>query len=582
MPLLLTGLAYFCCAALALQLTRIDHGIAMVWLAGPLLFSVLTTTSRRHWLPVILACFPAGAVAIAAFGMGWTFALPLTVTGLAEAWGAAWLIKRLYPRFGRFRAIGEAGCFFAVTGIIMPALSALPGAWCAHLASGLPYSQAWRDWFTAHALGFITFAPPMLLLRAKARYASRPLHTREWFEWGFWLSGVVLASAITFGQNTVPLVMLPLIPMMGATLRLGRPGAVISIVILMVIGLVASLAGLGPTALLHGTMTVKLEVLQVYFASIVVILLPLAADLEARRRVMRQLRAAEALHRLIIDRTSDVTMRLALDGRIRFASPASTRILGYTPWALAGRIGYDLVDPQDRPALMEARQQALDHPDSTVAVEYRLKRGDGQLVWLESQMCATLDTAGQPDGTVTILRDVTERRQLMDDLSHKAMTDPLTGLSNRRAFDKALSDSVADSASIGSGGCLALFDLDHFKRINDDHGHATGDRMLVLFAAVLRGTVRSGDVSARLGGEEFAVLLKGATTEQARLVCERIRVRLASSEARAVSGESVRATVSVGLAALTPHTSVEDTMKAADAALYRAKHDGRNRLTIAA
>jgi diguanylate cyclase (GGDEF)-like protein len=197
-------------------------------------------------------------------------------------------------------------------------------------------------------------------------------------------------------------------------------------------------------------------------------------------------------------------------------------------------------------------------------------------------MCAALDQQGRPNGTVTIIRDITQRRQVMDDLSRKAMTDPLTGLCNRRAFDNALAQCMDAEENDLSRGCLALFDLDHFKRINDAHGHATGDRMLVLFTAVLRGTVRSGDVIGRMGGEEFAVLLEGATIEQARLVCERIRVRLASSEGRSIAGEPVRATVSVGLAPLPAGCAIEEAMKAADAALYRAKRDGRNRLAVAA
>jgi diguanylate cyclase (GGDEF)-like protein/PAS domain S-box-containing protein len=584
--IVLIALAYFGTAAIALQLTRFDGGIAIVWFAGALLFSALSAMPRRLWWAIILACLPAGAGAIACFGMGNAAAaatLPLTLIGLAEAWGAAWLMKRLCPRFGRFQSLGEALCFLAVTGLLVPALSAMPGGWCAHVVRGMPFAQAWRDWFTAHALGMVTFSPPLLLaMRGKAGSWMARVGGKQVAQTTALLGAVALTCAFTFGQDGLPVAILPLVPMTAATIYLGRLGAVASVVILMVTGLAGSLAGHGPTALIHGSMAMKLEVVQLYFASAVLVLLPLAAELESRRCLMRQMRAAEALHRLIIERTSDVMMRLGPDGTVRYASPAAERVLGHRAQDLVGRSAYTLLFPPDMQIVVDARQRALSHPSTTVTVEYRIQRPDGELVWMESHMCAALDQTGRVNGTVTILRDITERRQMMDDLSLKAMTDPLTGLSNRRSFDKALAQSVEAPASDLPRGCLALFDLDHFKRINDLHGHATGDRMLVLFTAVLRGTVRGGDMIARLGGEEFAVLLEGATLEQARLVCERIRVRLAASEGRSTTGEVVRVTVSVGLASLPAGCTQDEAMRAADAALYRAKNAGRNRLTVAA
>lgn len=579
----LIALAYFCCAAVALQLTRFDAGVAIVWSAGALLFSAFSTFPRRGWWAMALACTVAGASAIALFGIGSIYTIPLTLNGIAEAWGAAWLMKRLAPRFSRFQSVGETAWFLAVAGLLVPAFSAVVGAWLAHSAGGVPYWPAWRDWYAAHALGLVSFSPPLLLaMRTRAGRRLRHVPRARLLEATGLLGAVVLATALTFGQNRVPLVVVPIVPMIAATFRLGRLGAVASVVILMVVGLGCSLAGYGPTALLHTTMTLKLEVLQIYFASVVLILLPLTSALEARRRLVQQLRSAEALHRLILERTSDVMMRLGVDGTVRYVSPASARLLGYQPHELTGSVAYGLVHEDDLPAVIEARERALSQPDSTETVEYRILRKDGATLWVESHMCAMLNPAGLANGTVTIIRDATQRRQIMDDLSRKAMTDPLTGLCNRRAFDNALAECMDAERSAAQPGCLAIFDLDHFKRINDAHGHATGDRVLVLFAAVLRGTVRAGDVVARLGGEEFAVLLEGASVEQARLVCERIRVRLAGSEGRSIAGDPVHATVSVGLTALTPEASAEDVFKAADAALYRAKNSGRNRLSVAA
>ncbi|WP_157098615.1 sensor domain-containing diguanylate cyclase [Novosphingobium rosa] len=575
--------AYFLCSAIALQLTRFDGGVAIVWLAGAALFSLLSITPRRRWWQLLLTCLPAGGVAIGLFGFGGWLTLPLALIGVAEAWGAAWLMKRAHPRFGRFESVTEALRFILIVGLLVPAVSALAGALCAHLAKGIPYGAAWRDWFTAHALGFVVFSPPLLLaMRGQIGSWLRSVRHAQALEAAALLGAVTLCAAITFGQDVVPLVVLPIVPMVAATFRLGRFGAVASVVILLAVGLGCSLAGMGPTMLLHATMTLRLEVLQIYFASVVVILLPLAGELEARQRLLRQLRAAHALHRLIIERTSDVMMRLGAEGTIRYVSPAALREWGYRPEELTGRCAYDIVLAADLPAVVEARHRSLANPEQTISVEYRLIRKDGSAVWMESHMCAAPGADGRPNGTISIIRDTTRRRMAMDELERQAMTDPLTGLANRRAFDAALDAAV----SSGHGGCLALFDLDHFKHINDRYGHATGDRVLTLFAAVLRGTAphgdRAGPMVARLGGEEFAVLFRHASLDQAQLLCERVRLRLADSESRSLTGETVSVTVSAGLAPLTAGLSVEQILRSADAALYRAKDGGRNRLAIAA
>ncbi|WP_206239805.1 sensor domain-containing diguanylate cyclase [Novosphingobium terrae] len=575
--------AYFLCTAIALQLTRFDGGVAIVWLAGAVLFSLLSITPRRRWWPLLLACLPAGIASIGLFGFGGWLTLPLAVIGVAEAWSAAWLMKRVHPRFGRFESVTEALRFIVVVGLLVPAVSALAGAVCAHLAKGIPYGSAWRDWFTAHALGFVVFSPPLLLaLRGQIGGWLRSVRRPQALEATGLLGAVTLCAAITFGQDVVPLVVLPIVPMVAATFRLGRFGAVASVVILLTVGLGCSLAGLGPTMLLHATMTLRLEVLQIYFASVVVILLPLAGELEARQHLLRQVRAADALHRLIIERTSDVMMRLGADGTIRYVSPAALREWGYRPEDLVSRCAYDIVLAADLPAVVEARHRTLENSEQTISVEYRLIRKDGTAVWVESHMCGAPGADGQPNGTISIIRDTTRRRMAMDELERQAMTDPLTGLANRRAFDSALETAVTSHR----GGCLALFDLDHFKLINDRYGHATGDRVLTLFAAVLHGTTAhdesAGHVVARLGGEEFAVLFRGASLDQARLLCERVRLRLAASESRSLTGEVVSVTVSVGLAPLVPGETAEQILRDADAALYRAKDGGRNRLTIAA
>jgi diguanylate cyclase (GGDEF)-like protein len=161
-----------------------------------------------------------------------------------------------------------------------------------------------------------------------------------------------------------------------------------------------------------------------------------------------------------------------------------------------------------------------------------------------------------------------------------AATDPLTGLLNRRGFFEAAEDLMATRRRSRTGPISALvFDLDRFKAINDQNGHATGDAVLQLFVRVVRETLRATDRVGRLGGEEFVTLLPGAALETA-VAAERVRAAFAAA-AILRRGQRIAATVSVGIASGSPTTPIDALITRADDALYRAKQNGRNRVEIA-
>jgi two-component system, cell cycle response regulator len=166
---------------------------------------------------------------------------------------------------------------------------------------------------------------------------------------------------------------------------------------------------------------------------------------------------------------------------------------------------------------------------------------------------------------------------------HAAITDGLTGLRSRRFFEQSLHAEVARAARTGNEVGLLLLDLDHFKSVNDTHGHNGGDRVLVEMAHRLTAVIRPGDLAARYGGEEFVVLLPGAGPEAAAEIAERIR-RVVATAPIAVGADRVHhVTVSIGVAALpSVGTDPEELVLAADRALYAAKNAGRNRVCEAA
>lgn len=163
-------------------------------------------------------------------------------------------------------------------------------------------------------------------------------------------------------------------------------------------------------------------------------------------------------------------------------------------------------------------------------------------------------------------------------LSEKARHDDMTGLLNRESFLDALKTSRRRTDE----GALLIIDADHFKRINDTHGHAQGDVALLMIAEAIRNGVREGDLVGRIGGEEFAAFLAGASEAEALLVAERIRLGVEALRFSPGEGKYLPLSVSIGAARVSPHLSWSQMMREADSRLYEAKARGRNRVVFGA
>lgn len=175
-----------------------------------------------------------------------------------------------------------------------------------------------------------------------------------------------------------------------------------------------------------------------------------------------------------------------------------------------------------------------------------------------------------------LLADDVHRRGLRED----ARRDALTGLANRRAADTLADALRGDPARPLTRGALMLIDVDHFKRVNDGHGHAVGDRLLQWLAARLRQSVRSDDLLLRWGGEEFVVGLPGIDAGAALARAEALRQAIAALPYRAAGDPELPVTASIGVVALTGDESLDSALVRADQALYRAKRDGRDRVVL--
>jgi diguanylate cyclase len=176
--------------------------------------------------------------------------------------------------------------------------------------------------------------------------------------------------------------------------------------------------------------------------------------------------------------------------------------------------------------------------------------------------------------------EISNLQQSLEAIRAESLTDPLTGLGNRKYFDRMIDMAVRDALASGEPLSLLMFDIDHFKSFNDSYGHLTGDQVLRLVGLSLKQTIKGQDITARYGGEEFAVVLPNTALRQALTVADHIRRAVMAKELKKKStGEILgRVTISVGVSMLKPGDDTDSLIERADACLYAAKRNGRNRV----
>lgn len=209
---------------------------------------------------------------------------------------------------------------------------------------------------------------------------------------------------------------------------------------------------------------------------------------------------------------------------------------------------------------------------------FELTRPDGRSLRI---MGAPVMIEGEPEGLVLLQEDITEHKNYQATLERLATTDHLTGLLNRRAFLDATEREIRRAHRYGQPLALIMLDVDHFKRINDGHGHPAGDEVLRRIAATCRGMLRDGDLMGRLGGEEFAITLVQPPLQVATAVAERLRKAVSELDIE-FGGERLAVTISLGIAEVGDGiVSLDHLVSKADACLYTAKREGRNRACVA-
>jgi diguanylate cyclase (GGDEF)-like protein/PAS domain S-box-containing protein len=286
-----------------------------------------------------------------------------------------------------------------------------------------------------------------------------------------------------------------------------------------------------------------------------------------------------AQFRSLVHNASDLITVVDVQGRIRYQSPSASKLVGVTPEDLLGTPYLDIVDPEDRPLFEVVFAGLVGSPGGSTTAEYRVVHTDGSSRFVESIASNLLDDSSVK-GLVLNTRDVTERKNLEEELARQAFHDSLTGLSNRAVFRDRLEHALDLSVRFGRSLAVLLLDLDGFKTVNDSLGHDVGDQLLIAVGARIEKCARSSDTVARLGGDEFVVLLEEDVNEErsAAVATRLLNVLAAPFE---VGDREVFIGASLGIAVTNGGAvDADELIRNADTAMYAAKAAGRGRSEI--
>ncbi|MDC8773421.1 putative bifunctional diguanylate cyclase/phosphodiesterase [Roseateles albus] len=316
-----------------------------------------------------------------------------------------------------------------------------------------------------------------------------------------------------------------------------------------------------------------------------VLLLGTHSDIHERKRIESELQDADDLWKLALESNGDGVWDWYVQSGVELYSPRYLQIYGYaendvrpTPAEFDAR-----THPDDLAQMQLDREAHFAGLTSSYSNEHRVRCKEGNWKWIHSRgMVISRDEQGRPLRMVGTHTDITQRKAAEDLIWQQAHFDPLTGLPNRRSLREQLELSLSEARQQGAELALLFIDLDHFKEVNDTLGHDMGDRLLIEAGARIQACLRRGDTVARMGGDEFTVLLRVEPAElqiEARAREVALHIIATLSAAFQLSSERVFVSASIGISHF-PHDGeeIESLFKHADQALYAAKAAGRNRL----
>ena len=556
----------------------------LIWIANGLLLSYLLLAPRWRWPLYVAAGLAAQATAPVLAG---TETIPFDVAvaflNTLEAVMAACLLR---PRSNQLPCFTERrflARFLTYAVLLAPLNVGAVFALMAHMWVGQGIWVSFRDWFITDALG-IAVATPAFVAIFRTRFKGT---LRGWANLMYPVV-LVVSVPVLFHQTAIPAmaVIFPLLILI--QLRMGLGWASLGTLFTAVTG--SFMADHSETNLqFRSPLGIAIDLqLQLFVASAMFILYSISVVLEHLRSTRRRLQHIVKLHNLVTENSRDVIIIADFKGRRSYVSAAADNLGGWTREELLRTPSLDLVHPEDLPQALELVSQLRSGLDGAI-VECRIRKADGSYLWVEASLRAIRDpTTGQPSGVLNMVRDISNRKRAEQELQvayreveKLAIVDPLTGLANRRRFDAYLATEWRRGLREREPLSIVLIDVDLFKLYNDTYGHVRGDSCLKQIAESAMDVVtRPGDLVARFGGEEFAIILPNTDRNGAVQIATEVSAALHHRSLLHEGSPYGIVTISAGCATMVPQLGLHasDLVESADHAMYDAKRAGRNQV----
>ncbi len=298
-----------------------------------------------------------------------------------------------------------------------------------------------------------------------------------------------------------------------------------------------------------------------------------------RKSAENALSESQERYQLIADHSQDLIQVLDSRSEIIYVSPSFKNVLGFSPEEITENGLFYGVHLADIGASKDCLHEVISTQKSQ-KIEYRRRHKKGNWVWFEAIVSPIVEKEGKIDRIIVVSRNITDRKNFEEQLQHLAYHDPLTDLPNRRLFETFVDNALLESEREQRITCIMYLDIDKFKQINDTFGHDVGDELLIEFTSRVKGSLRKMDILARMGGDEFTILLPKTEKIYTKIIAERILQ--AVQEPYLIKGHSIKTSSSIGVAMYPLHgMNAEVLIKRADEALYQVKENGRNGIHIA-